>query len=146
MRYLSWLLLMTILTGCVVPQKTEIPNKTPSYLSEIVADTTEELQLLYPPAKTRFVLLGNDAFCKDLIQTLRSAGYSVNESRGNGITIGYVLDHPASGDVLIKLYIGDDVMLSRLYRLNPPGYEKKCFAVGAWSRRQMATNTDEGQQ
>ena len=146
MRYVSWLLLLTIITGCAVPQKTEAPNKTPSYLSEIVADATDELQILYPPAKTRFVLLGDDEFCKSLILALRNTGYSVNESRGNGITIGYVLDHPTSGDVLVKLYLGDDVMLSRLYRLNPPGYEKKCFPVGAWSRRQMAANADEGQQ
>ena len=95
-----------------------------------------KLLLHYPPAKTRLVLLAGDGFGRELLQILREEGYAVNENRGNEITIGYVVDQQPDGDILLRLYLGDSVMLSRLYRLNPPGHGRVCFPVGAWSRRE----------
>lgn len=134
MRYIVFsLLMLVVLAGCA----TVLPKTDSAYIAEITQDAGEELKVLYPPARTRFVLLAKDEFGNELLQVLRTSGYAVNESRGNGITIGYVVDHQPEGDVLIRLYLGDDVTLTRLYRLNPPGRRKSCFPVGGWSRQEM---------
>ena len=135
MRYVIGLLFMAVLAGCMrAPERK--PAASAGYVGELARDAAAELRLHYPPAKTRLVLLAGDGFGRELLQILREEGYAVNENRGNGITIGYVVDQQPEGDIVLRLYLGDSVMLSRLYRLNPPGHGRVCFPVGAWSRRE----------
>lgn len=98
-----------ILSGCA--SKPQYGNFVPQAVSTninklFVADTVKQLQLLYPPAKTRFNLgqsvPDTDIFGMTLIATLRDKGYAIQEfnpeqpSSTQGINFRYIVDIPSA--------------------------------------------------
>ena len=113
--------------GCVnqpmIPALPETANTT------IATDAAKQLSILYPPAKTHFVLKANDntSFNNAVKRQLRNSGYALHEStevapeKADAKHLTYVLD--ALTDVAFYGYYRltlsiDEAQLSRLYDAN----------------------------
>jgi hypothetical protein len=144
------LILALAATGCAT---TSEPSQYGNYLKDqpisidqqIANDALKQLSMLYPPAKTRFVLKQPtpDVFGSELVNGLREAGYALQEysqkpqpkpdSRPEtGLPLMYVLDQ-AKDDHLYRLtiQIGDQA-INRPYRQE----NGTVVPAGYWARKE----------
>jgi len=142
-RYLLAAVITIYLSGCATQQKYgNFVTNQQDITAVLVADTTRQLESLYPPASTRFSLgqqiHANDMFGMALVDILRNDGYAIElyqakGSTANGMTFNYVIDTPIKGDTglyRIKLVAGHDT-LSRAYIADRAGV---LVPTGAWAR------------
>lgn len=152
-------LLASQLTACSGTLKP--PGQTPragTYLGTLVVDTSvivqdvrQQLQTLWPAAKTRLVFEQSltDSFSLSLVQALREAGYAVQEpsavagtptgaqptfAQAEGIAVNtlplrFVLDRVDTALMRLTVWDGQRSM-SRAYRLQ----EGQAVVAGQWSR------------
>jgi hypothetical protein len=127
-------ILILFSAGCA--NQPTVPALTEAAYTSIAADAVNQLAVLYPPAKTHFVLKTDDntLFNNTVKHQLRNSGYALHESteaapaKTEAKQLTYVLD--ALTDVAFYGYYRltfslDKAQLSRLYdanNLSKPNY------------------------
>ena len=144
-------LLALLLAGCATSSG-PYGNFVQSGLDQkkLARDAVKQLAVLYPPAKTRFVLkqATPDGFGLALVATLREQGYAVveypQEAKAEGLAsqasarvapalpLGYILDHAGDPEVYrLTLLVGPQ-SLTRAYLAQNGSF----VPAGQWVRKE----------
>jgi type IV secretion system protein TrbH len=144
-------LLLAGLSGCATTQSRYgnfLPPTPAAYHKTMAEDAVKQLQILYPPASTRFDLQQTtpDTFGTTLVETMRVKGYALLESnpelpvrRSNeaqnpptGTSLRYILDQVNSLNLYrVTLLIGNQAM-TRAYRVQ----DSTVHPAGLWSHQE----------
>ena len=152
MRKVTFLaLLLAGLCGCATTQSRYgnfLPPTPAAYHKTMAEDAVKQLQILYPPASTRFDLQQTtpDNFGATLVESMRVKGYALLESkpelpvqRSNeatnsptGLSLRYILDQVNSLNLYrVTLLVGQQAM-TRAYRVQ----DSTVHPAGLWSRKE----------
>lgn len=126
--------------GCAATNRTGdfTSNASAGLIEGIAADTTKQLETLYPPAQTQFSIgqpvSKSDVFGSIIVASMRAKGYAIQEfAPSPGVMkLQYVIDKPTAKmpDLYrIKLKV-DGVTLTRAY----VAQNNTARPAGAWAR------------
>ena len=152
MRKVTFLaLLLAGLCGCATTQSRYgnfLPPTPAAYHKTMAEDAVKQLQILYPPASTRFDLQQTtpDTFGTTLVETMRVKGYALLESnpelplwRSNetqnfsaGTSLRYILDQVNSLNLYRVTLLIDNQAMTRAYRVQ----DSTVHPAGLWSHQE----------
>lgn len=159
---LSLIGILSCLTGCGTTSTNTsggygnfIPSAPAAHEKQLADDAARQLQLLYPPASTRLDLRQSapDGFGKQLVETLRSQGYAVQElppAVGPTPAASHAAPAASATDTSASIpfnYVLDSMTSPQLYRVTlvlgsqtiTRAYVPQSEAVhpaGAWARKE----------
>jgi len=137
--------LACLLVGCAKPVSSIYGNfstNAGANYEKLVAEATQQLKELYPPARTRFELQQPtpDALGERLVLALREAGYAILEFDGTrpqntseGFSLRYTFDQSEGSNLYrLTLFVGNQSTLTRPFFFQGGVYAP----VGYWTHKE----------
>jgi hypothetical protein len=112
-----------VVAGCATLtmdwQSVETVGLSPQAAATVADDLARMMTQRYGPAQTPLVMPHPDRpLGQALEQSLRRAGYAVHTAgAATGVRVAYVVDGFAPDQVLVRLRVGPDYRLARLYTM-----------------------------